>query len=162
MPWLVLLTDLRVWLAAALIATGLYAAVQRLGWQSCKAEFSQFRADIESEAAKAKVKAAQDEARHAQAAQEVLDDLQTRYAALSARYSRLRANSGSPNTVPSLSSAAQVLSTCAGESGQSDANARFLAEVESRVTAITEAGDREIAKYRELWELQLKNSGSSI
>lgn len=156
-PWTLLL-DIRVWLAAALIATGLYAAVQRLEKETVKTEFAKFRADTESEEAKAKVAAAQEAARRSQNAQEVLGDLQTRYVALNARYRVLRDGSDR-SPVPSLSSAASSLGSCPEGA---DANARFLAEVESRVTAILEAGDGEIAKYLELWELQLRNSGSAI
>jgi hypothetical protein len=160
MPWALLL-DLRVWLGAALVATGIYAKVQNLEKQQAQTDLAQFRADVESEAAKAKVAAAQDEARKAKNAQEVLSDLQTRYDALNARYRVLRTSAGS-SPVPSLSSAAPSLGSCTGSPSQPDANARFLAEVESRVTAILEAGDRELAKYRELWELQLRNSGALL
>lgn len=157
--WLALLTDLRFWLAAALVATGLYAAVQRLAKEQVKAEYAQFRADVESEAAAARVRAAQEAARHAQNAQETLDALQTRYDALNARYRVLRSSAGS-GPVPSLSSAAPSLAACPGSPDQPDPAARFLAEVEGRVAAVLEAGDRELAKYRELWELQEKNSGT--
>jgi hypothetical protein len=85
----------------------IYAAVQRLEKERAKAEFAQFRADVESEAAKAKVSCGSQEALQATHAQEALDDLTTRNAALSARYERLRhANAGS-GAVPSLSSAAK-------------------------------------------------------
>ena len=160
MPWALLL-DLRVILGAALVVTAIYAKVQSVRVDQCKAEYAQFRADVESEAAKAKVAAAQEAARRALHAQEVLSDLQARYDALNARYSRLRTSSGS-GTVPALASAAPSLGSCPSDTSQPDANARFLAEVEGRVTAILEEGDRELAKYRELWQLQLKNSGSSI
>jgi multidrug efflux pump subunit AcrA (membrane-fusion protein) len=152
-PWSLLL-DLRVLLGIALIATGVYAKVQTVRMEEAKAEYAQFRADVESEAAKAKVAAAQESLRQAQAAQEVLSDLQTRYAALNARYGRLRASSGS-GPVPSLSAAAPSLGSCPDGA---DAAARLLAEVESLVIPILEEGDRELAKYGELWELQQKNS----
>jgi len=155
-PWSILL-DLRVLLGIALIATGVYAKVQTVRMEEAKAEYAQFRADVESEAAKAKVAAAQEATRQAQAAQEVLSDLQTRYAALNRRYRVLRSSSGS-SPVPALSSAAPSLGSCPGDPSQPDAAARLLAEVESRVTAILEEGDRELAKYRELWELQLRNA----
>ena len=154
MPWTLLL-DLRVLLGIALAASVAYGAVQRLEKEQAKAELAQFRADVESEAAKSKVAAAQEAQRQAQAAQEVLSDLQIRYVALNARYDRLRRTPAGGGTVPALSSAAPSLGSCP-DGG--DAAARLLAEIESRVTAVTEAGDREIAKYRELWELQLKNS----
>jgi len=154
-PWWLL--DYRIWLVAALAAVSLYAASQKIAKEHVQAELAQFRADVESEAAKAKVAAAQQEALQAKHSEEVVSDLQNRLDAANARYARLRASSGS-STVPALSTAAPSLSACPGNSGESDANARFLAQVEERVIAITEAGDREIAKYRELWELQQKNS----
>ena len=160
MPWALLL-DARVLLGIALAATGLYAAVQRLEKERVKAEYAQFRADVETEAAKAKVRNAQEAARQAQNAQEVLSDLQSRYAALNARYRVLRANASS-RPVPALSEAAPILSACPGEPSQSDASARFLGEVESRVTAILEKGDGEIAKYVQLWKQQEKNSANPL
>ena len=159
--WMSLLLDIRVWLGAALVVVGIFAKVQTVRVAEIKAEYAQFRADVESEAAKAKVRHAQEAARQAQNAQEVLSDLQTSYAALNARYRVLRTSAGS-SPVPALSSAAASLGSCPGSDVKPDANARFLAEVEIRVTEILEVGDRELAKYRELWELQLRNSGSSI
>ncbi len=153
------LLDLRVLLGAALIATGIYAKIQTVRLDQEKANSAQFRADVESEAAKSKVAAAQEAARQAQAAQEVLSDLQVRYVALSARYQRVRNAGPGTVSVPSLSSAAASLGSCP-DGG--DAAARLMAEVESRVTAILEAGDREIVKYRELWELQLRNAGVAL
>lgn len=150
--WLSLLLDMRVWLAAALIATGIYAKVQTVRMEQAKAEFAQFRADVESEAAKAKVAAAQEATRQAQAAQEVLSDLQTRNAALNASYERLRRTSASSWQVPTVPGPAQSISPVAGSPQESDADARCV--------AVLETADREIAKYRELWELQLRNSGS--
>src|SRR4051812_27241787 len=133
MPWWLL--DYRVWLVAAVVASGGYAAVQRLEKEHVQAEFAQFRADVESEAAKAKVRAAQETARQALAAQGVLSALQTRYDALNARYDGLRKRPGSPGSVPSLSTAAPSLEACPGVTSQPDSNARFLAEIESRVIA---------------------------
>lgn len=141
----------------ALAALAGFAAVQHTRLQWCKAEFAQFRADVESAAAAAKVKNAQEAARRALNAQEVLSDLQTRYDALSARYSRLRAGSGG-RRVPDLASAAPILSAGCPKPDQPDPTARFLGEVEGRITAILEQGDREIAKYVELWQLGVKNS----
>lgn len=154
MPWALLL-DVRIWLASALVITGLYAAVQRVEKNQIKAEYAQFIADVESEAAKAKVAAAQEAARRAQNAQEVVSDLQARFDALNSRYRILRTSSGS-GTVPALSSSATSIAACS--CGQPDAAPRFVPE--GRCLAALEAGDREIAKYRELWRLQEKNSGS--
>ena len=152
MPW-ALLADLRVWLAAALIATGLYAAVQRLLKEQAKVEFAQYRADVEKEAAASRVRAAQEAARQAQAAQEAVDALQTRYVALSARYDRLRSRPAGTVLVPGLSAAAPLLGACPGDAGKPDPYAGFLAAVEGRVAAIAEACDRELAKFVELWRL---------
>ena len=152
-----LLLDIRVWLGAALIATGIYAKVQNIQKQQIQAEYAQFRADAESEAAKAQVAAAQEAARQAQHAQEALSDLQDRNAALNRRYERLRA-SASGGVVPALSSAAASLGSCPGNAVQPYSPSGLLAEIESRVTAILKAGDLEIAKYGELWDLDEANA----
>lgn len=156
MPWALLL-DLRVLLGIALIGMALYAKVQNLGWQHCQAEYAQFQADVESEAAKAKVAAARESLRRSENAQEVLSALQTRYAALDARYRVLRSSAGS-GPVPALPDAAPSAPTIT--TGQPDAASRPVPQ-ESCLAAL-EAGDRELAKYRQLWNLQLKNSGSAI
>lgn len=150
--------DLRVILAAALIATGIYAKIQSVRVDQIKAEYAQFRADVESEAAKAKVAAAQEAARQAQNAQEVLSDLQTRNAALNARYERLRRASAGSNPVPAVPITAPSPQACS--CGQPDAATGFVPE--GRCLAALEAGDREIAKYRELWELQIRNSANRL
>ncbi len=152
MPWSLLL-DLRVILGIALIATGVYAKIQTVRMEQAKAEYAQFRADVESEAAKAKVAAAQEATRQAQAAQEVLSDLQARNDALRARYDRLRAGSGS-RPVPTIPGPAAGSSPVAGITQESDADARCVAAIE--------AADREIGKFVELWRLQIRNSGSAL
>ena len=152
--WLSLLMDMRVWLGAALIAVGIYAKVQNLEKQQAQATLDQFRADVESEAAKSKVAAAQEAARQSQAAQEVLGDLQTRYAALNARYRGLRDHPAGSGIVPAVPEATTGTSPIAGSSEVADADARCL--------AVLETADREIVKYRALWELQLRNSGSAL
>ena len=122
-----------------------------------KAAFAQFRADTERLGAEAKVKAAQEATRHALDAQEALDDLQTRYVALGARYAVLRSNlNSSSGRVPDLASAAPSLGACPGDAQKPDAAARRLADLEGRVVTLLEAGDRELAKYRELWDLTEK------
>ena len=161
MPWALLL-DLRVILGAALIAMGIYAKIQTVRLDAAKAEFAQYKADVESEAAKAKVLAAREEARRAQNAQEVLDGLQARYTALNARYRRLQHATASSGPVPALSDAAALFGTCPGDAGKPDPTAGRLAEIESRITGILETGDREIAKYVELWRLQEKNSANPL
>ena len=154
MPWLLLLKSPWTWIAIAFAALASYAAVQHIGWQASKAEYAQFRADTERLAAEAKVKNAQEAARHAQDAQEALDDLQTSYDALNARYASLRRSSPGRGGVPGLASAAQSLSSC--PAAQPDASAGRLADLEARMVTILESGDREIAKYRQLWELEQK------
>ena len=156
MPWLLLLRSPLAWVTAALVATALFAAVQHTRLALCKAEFAQFRADTERLGAEAKVRNAQEAARHAQDAQEVLDGLQTRYAALSTRYAILRRSDPGSGGVPGLSSAAQSLSACPGDAQKPDTAARRLAELEGRILAILEVGDKELAKYRQLWELDEK------
>ena len=149
MGWSILL-DLRVILAGALIATGLYAAVQRVEKEHVQAEFAQFKADVESEAAKAKVRNAQEALRQAQSAQEVVDDLQNRNAYLSARYDRLRASRASSSSVPPISSAPEVTVSLPGSLEQPDPTLGCLQALEW--------GDRELSKYAELWRLQEKNA----
>lgn len=144
------------------LALGGYAAVQRLGRQQVEAEFAQFRADVQAEAAAASVRAAQEAARRAQNAQETIDALQARNAALSARYKRLRDAKPSPGGVPDLSTAAPVLSSCGPKHIEPDATARFLGAVESALIGILEAGDAEIAKYVQLWALQQKNASEGV
>ena len=153
-----LLLDLRVWLGIALVATGIYAKVQSVRVDACKAEFAQFRADVESEAAKSKVAAAQEATRRALAAQGVLSDLQTRYVALDARYRGLRNADPGGRIVPSLSAAAGQLGSCPGDPSQPDASARRLDDLEARFLAVIETGDRELGKFSKLWDLQQKNA----
>lgn len=145
-PSLALLLNPRLWVSVAFAAIGLYAAMQHIGWQAAKADFAQFRADTESLAADAKVRNAQEAARRTQNTQEALDDLQTRNDALAARYASLR-NAGG-RQLPS--DPAAPAKACSRPAGESDAAARCL--------AVLEAGDREIAKYKELWDLGFKNA----
>ena len=154
MPWLAIATNKWTWIAVAFGILTAYAATQHIGWQNTKAEYAQFRADTERLAAEAKVKNAQEAARHAQDAQEALDDLQTSYDALNARYASLRRSSPGRGGVPGLASAATSLSSC--PVAQPDAASGRLADLEARVVTILESGDREIAKYRQLWELEQK------
>ena len=149
MPWLLLLKSPWTWVTLAFFGLGSYAAVQHVGWQTSKAELAQFRADVESEAAEAKVRNAQEAARQAQNAQEVLGDLQTRHDALSARYDRLRARPGS-SPVPAVPGATVQLVTLTGSPPVPDADARCL--------AVLETADRELTKYVELWRLEQANA----
>lgn len=147
-PSLALLLNPRLWVSAAFAAIGLYAAMQHIGWQAAKAEFAQYRADAESLAADAKVRNAQEAARRTQNTQEVLDDLQTRNDALAARYASLRNAKPGSNRMPG--DPAAPVQACSCPAGESDAATRCL--------AVLEAGDREIAKYKELWDLGFKNA----
>jgi uncharacterized protein YukE len=141
-----------------MLGLGAWGGLQSLRLRECKAEFAQFRADTERLGNEAKVRAAQELAQHAQHAQEALDDLSSRNAALSASYERLRTFNSAGRRVPRLPDAAPSLSTCPGKPEQPDAVAGFLAALEGRVTAILEAGDREIGKYVELWKLEQANA----
>ena len=140
-----------------MLCLGAYAAAQHIGWKMEKAAFAQFRADTDRLGAEAKVKAAQETTRHALDAQEALDDLQTRYVALGARYAVLRSNHNPGGSrVPDLASAAPSLGACPGDAEKPDSPTRRMADLEGRVVTILEAGDKELAKYRELWELTEK------
>jgi hypothetical protein len=133
-------------------------AIQEVRVRWIKAEFVTYRAEIERRVAENKVKAAQEQARIASNATKALDDLQARLDTVNRSYRLLRERRGSP-AVPALASAAPSLSSCPGKPDESDAAAKFLGEVESRVASVLEQGDKEIAKYVELWKLQEKNSG---
>lgn len=149
MPWTLLL-DYRAWLAVAFAALAVYAAVQRAEKQHAKSELAQYRAEVESEAAKAKVRAAQEAAQQAQHAQEALDDLQARNDAVSAAYERLRHAKPRSSPVPSVPATPEVPSPIAVDPVESDADARCV--------AVLEVADRELAKYAELWRLEQANS----
>ena len=148
MPWFLL--DLRVMLAAALVAMGLYAAVQRIEKEQAKAELVQFKADVESEAAKAKVRNAQEALRQAQASEEVVSDLQTRNAALSRAYASLRRTNPGSGGVPTLPQAPPSPGACPGSPQQPDPSIGCLQAIQF--------GDEQLAKYAELWRLQEKNA----
>ena len=149
MPWALLL-DLRVLLGIALVATGVYAKVQTVRMEEARAEYAQFRADVESEAAKARVKNAQEQARMAQNATEALSDLQVRHDTIAARYERLRKSGG--GSMPPCPSATGSPGPVAGGPVEPDPIARCL--------GILEKGDRELAKFRDLWLLDRANAAS--
>ena len=161
MPWALLL-DLRVLLGIALIAVGVYAKIQTVRMEEIKAEYAQFRADVESEAAKAKVAAARQEALQATHATEALDALQGRLNAVSMAYRRLRDANATSRLLPSLSQAASSLGSCPGNDGKPDAVTRRLEQIEAAITGVLEIGDTEIGKAVEHWQLQLRNSGSAL
>lgn len=129
-----------------------YAAVTKIRLEHVKAQYAQYRAEVAATAAEAEVRTAQVVAEHAHNAQEVLDDLQTRNTALAARYQRLRDAGTGGRIVPAVSVAAAIVA--AEPAGQPDAAARCVAET----LAVLELGDRELAKYRELWELGQRNT----
>ena len=156
MPWLLILRSPWTWTALAFAAIGIYAAAQHMLYVNCRADFAQFRADVQAATAKAEAQNALERARLSANAAEAVNDLQTRLDRADARYASLRAKSGGSGSLPALSSAASSLSAC--PAGQPDAATRFLGSVESEVTRILEAGDRELAKYRELWALEIKNA----
>ena len=88
------------------LSLGSAIAYQSIGWRICSANFAQFRAEVASAAAEAEVQNAQVALHQAQAAQEVVSDLQARYVALESRYRVLRANTDSSRPVSGLSDAA--------------------------------------------------------
>lgn len=147
-----------IWLLAnwRLVAIGVliaipsaYAAVQKIRLEHAQAAFAQYRAEIAAASAEAEVRNTQEAAQHEKNTREVLDDLQTRNDALRARYDRLRKSAGgSVPAVPTATGTAPPPS--AGPAEQPDPAARCL--------AILEIGDKELAKYRELWELGVKNA----
>lgn len=153
MIWL--LANWRLVALAVLIAIpSTYAAVMKMRFEHVSAEYAQHRAQVAAVAAEAEVRNAHAALEHEKNAREVLDDLQTRLDAVSARYERLRKpTGGSSGSVPATTGAAPALG--AGlSSGQPDAVARCVADAQE----VLELGDREIAKYRELWELGVKNA----
>lgn len=126
-----------------------YAAVQKMRFEHTRAAFAQYRAEVAAAAAEAEVRNAQAAAAHEKNTREALDDLQARYDAISARYASVRRPaSPSSGSVPTTPGAAPTPSAC--PPGQPDATARCLATLE--------IGDKELAKYRELWNLGRKNA----
>lgn len=151
--WLLLLRSPWTYAAAAMLSLGAYAAVQHLGWKLEKANFAQFRAEVVAISAENEARTAQQASEHERNAREAIDDLQTRYDALGARYDRLRRPAaGNSPSLPTTTDPADALG--AGLNGQPDPATGCLAQALS----ILELGDREIAKYRELWELEVRNA----
>ena len=155
--WLLLLRSPWTYAAIAMLGLGAYAAVQHVGWELEKAAFAQFRAETLEISAQNTARNAQEVARHAQDAQTSIEELQASYAALRVRYDLVRSNSNpSGGRVPDLASAATSLGACPGDAQKHDSAVRRLANLEGRVVEILRAGDTEIAKHRELWELGQK------
>lgn len=151
--WVLLLRSPWTYAAAAMLAIGSYAAVQHLGWNLEKANFAQYRAEVAAISAENEARNAHAASEHERNAREAMDDLQTRYDALGARYDRLRRpTTGNRPSLPAAAGATDALG--AGLNGQPDPATGCLAQALS----ILELGDREIAKYRELWELDVRNA----
>lgn len=145
----ILLANWRAAAVAILIAIPTaYAAVMKLRFEHTKAEYTQYRAEVSAAAAEAEIRNANVAIQEAKNAQEALDDMQTRYVALDARYKRVRNTSASSGVMPAVSSATAIVAS--EPAGQSDAATRCL--------AILEIGDRELAKYRALWTLEERNA----
>lgn len=99
MPWALLL-DYRAWLVAAIAGLAIYAAVQRLEKEQAKAEFAKFRADVQSEAAKAKVKAAQREAADLEKKRKSDDENKRTHDSDAAIIAQLRRDNSSSSRLP--------------------------------------------------------------
>lgn len=150
MPWLAIATNKWTWIAIAFGVLGVYAAVQHMGWEAAKARYVTLEAETAKLAAEAKVKNAQERARIAQNATEAISALQTSHDAIAARYERLRKSSASSSRVPTCPSAATSPGAGSGDPVKPDPIAGCLAALQW--------GDRELAKFRELWLLDNKNA----
>jgi hypothetical protein len=130
----------------------LVAAVGYLNWrlESCKKGAEEYRISVEALGKAQEMETARIIKEREKAAQEAQNALQTRLTDLASKYAaarrQLRDKPG-PESVPTLASAAPVL--CPGPDAEL---AGRLADLEGRILALTEAGDRELAKYRQLWE----------
>jgi hypothetical protein len=131
-------------LAGALFGFGLVKGLE-IGQDRLEA----FQEAQEAIANKARVAGLNEQIRRQQNATEALNGLEVRLHILDAKYRGLRANT-SGGGVPSVSSAAGSPGPVTVDTRESDADARCV--------AVLETADRELAKYRELWELQQKNS----
>lgn len=150
-----LLANWRVVLFAALLAA---VGIQELRVRSVKAEFLAYQTAIEKQVAENKTKAALETARMAHNAQKAVDDLTTRLTSLDRAYRVLR-DRRSTKPVPSLAESTGIAQTCPGEPDKPNPAVGRLESLEAGIESILEAGDREIAKYIELWELQKRNAG---
>lgn len=155
-----LLLNWRTYVAVAFLLLGAYAGCQHIELEHTRSQFVEFRADTERVAAEAKVKNAQEQVRLQQNAAEALDALQSRFNQLDTKYRSLRAGTGS-GTVPALSTAAPIIGTCPRNTEQPNTFARRLDQVEIAILGILEVGDKELAKYVELWNLEKENTISS-
>ena len=152
MPWLLLLRSPLAWAGLALVFVSGYAAVQHIGWKSCKADYATFRAQVASLAVEAEARTAAQEALQAMHAEEAVHDLQTRLDAVSVAYKRLQHRPDGSGAVPNLPSTPGSPSAGPRDSGESDADARCL--------AVIEKADRELSKFAEIWKLQQRNAAA--
>ena len=150
MPWISIALNKWTWVAIAFGILAFYAAVQHIGWQASKAEYATFQASTAKEAADAKVKSAQEQARMAANATEALSDLQVRHDAISARYERLRKSGG--GAMPACPAAPAGSGPVAGSPVQPDPLAGCVAALQW--------GEGELAKFRELWLLDKANASA--
>jgi hypothetical protein len=121
-----------------------------------KSEHQAYKAEIERQVAENRAKAAEEASRMAHNATKALNDLQARLDAVRRSYRVLRDSRGTP-AVPSLSESTGIAQSCPGEPDKPNPAVGRLAEAERGIEAILELGDREIAKYVELWKLQVEN-----
>jgi hypothetical protein len=150
----ILLANWRLVLVAALAVAVL---IEEIRIRSIKADFSAYKVEIERQVAQNRLKNALEQARIERNGKEALDALTNRYAALNARYRVLRQSSSAPR-VPSAVEALGIVQSCPGKPDQPNPAVGQVERLERGVEEILEFGDREIAKYVELWKLQNQNA----
>lgn len=144
----------KLWLLLGLLAA---IGLQEVRVRLIKSAHESYVASIEKQVAENKVQNALEQARIERNGKEALDALTTRYAALNARYRVLRDSRSAP-PVPSAADAIGIAQSCPGIDGQPNPVAGRMESLEAGIESILEAGDREIAKYVELWKLQQENA----
>lgn len=144
------------WRLVLIAGLALSVAVQEARVRWIKSEFQAYRLEIERQVAENKAEAALEAARMAHNARKAVDDLQTRLDSLRRSYRVLRDSRSAP-AVPSLAESTGVLESCPGEPDKPNPAVGRLEQAERGIEAILEAGDREIAKYVELWRLNQAN-----
>lgn len=150
----ILLANWKLFLFGVMLAA---IGVQELRVRWIKSDFEAYRVEIERQVAQNRLQNAQEQARIERNGKEALDALQTRYAALNARYRVLRKSSSAPR-VPSAVEALGIAQSCPGEPDKPNPAVGQVERLERGVEEILEFGDREIAKYVELWKLQQENA----
>lgn len=151
---LALLSYWKLWLVLALLAA---VGIQELRVRSVQSQFGAYRTQIEKQVAENKTKAALETARMAHNQTKALDALQVRLTAAESRYKRLRDSRSTP-AVPSLATVTGIAETCPGEPDKPNPAVGQMERIERGIEAILELGDREIAKYVELYKLQQENA----